>query len=53
MRFIAIESAKILLEPGVTLTLWSPLIFYTLASVATTIVAVVLIYSRYKKLPFT
>jgi len=53
LRFIAIESAKILLEPGVTLTLWSPLIFYTLASVATTIVVVVLIYSRYKKLPFT
>ena len=53
MRFITIEAARILLEPDVTLTLWSPLIFYTLASVATTIVAVVLIYSRYKKLPFT
>ena len=53
MRFIALESAKILLQPEVELTLWSPLIFYTLACVATTIVVVVLIYGRYKKLPFT
>ena len=53
MRFIAIESAKILLEPNTPLSFTHPLIFYTLASVSTTIIAVFLTYRRYKRLPFT
>jgi putative membrane protein len=52
LRFIAIESAKILLEPEKTLTLWSPLVIMALAGVVTTITSVFFIYSSYKKLPF-
>ncbi|UCH57324.1 MAG: DUF373 family protein [Candidatus Bathyarchaeota archaeon] len=52
LRFIAIESAKVLLEPEKTLTLWSPLVFFTLAGVVTTITSVFVIYSSYKRLPF-
>jgi hypothetical protein len=52
LRFIAIESAKILIEPEKTLTLWSPLVFMTLAGVVTTITSVFFIYGAYKKLPF-
>ena len=53
VRFIAIESAKIFENPEISLTLTSPLVFYTLASIATTIIAVFLTYKRYKHLPFT
>ena len=52
LRFIAIESAKVLIEPERTLTLWSPLVFMTLAGVVTTITSVFFIYGAYKKLPF-
>ena len=51
LRFIAIESAKVLIEPEKTLTLWSPLVFMTLAGVVTTITSVFFIYGAYK-LPF-
>jgi hypothetical protein len=52
LRFIAIESAKVLINPEITITLWSPLILITLAGVVTTITSVFLIYRSYKKLPF-
>ena len=52
LRFIAIESAKVLIEPEKTLTLWSPLVIMTLAGVVTTITSVFFIYGAYKKLPF-
>ena len=47
MRLIILESAEILIDPEITLTLMSPLIFYTVAGVATIILAVILIYRRY------
>ncbi len=50
---IVIESAKILQDPSTQIGFWSPLIFYTLASILTTIIAVVITYKRYKRLPFT
>jgi putative membrane protein len=50
---IVIESAKILQNPTIQIGFWSPLIFYTLASILTTIIAVVITYRRYKHLPFT
>ncbi len=49
LRFIAIESARILIYPEKTLTLWSPLVFMTLAGVVTTIMSVFFIYGQYKK----
>jgi uncharacterized membrane protein len=52
IRFIAIESANVLIEPEKTLTLWSPLVFMTLAGVLTTIITVYLIYGTSKALPF-
>ncbi|MFP3951171.1 MAG: DUF373 family protein [Candidatus Bathyarchaeia archaeon] len=52
MRFIAIESAKVLIEPGKSVTLWSPLIFYTVAGICTTILSVVVVYRRRRNLPF-
>ncbi len=52
LRFIAIESAKVLMEPEKTLTLWSPLVIMTLAGVLTTITSVFFIYGAHKKLPF-
>jgi putative membrane protein len=52
LRFIAIESAKVLIEPEKTLTLWSPLVFMTIAGVLTTILAVYIIYGTSKTLPF-
>lgn len=48
MRFILLESAKILIDPEITLTLFSPLIFYTLVGVATTILSVIIIYRNYR-----
>jgi putative membrane protein len=47
MRLIVIESAKILRDPEITLTLFSPLIFYTVAGVTTTIIIIVLVYRQY------
>ena len=47
MRLIVLESAEILIDPEITLTLVSPLIFYTVAGVATIILAVILIYRKY------
>jgi len=52
VRLIAIESAKILQNPEIQIGFWSPLIFYTLASILTTIIAVIFTYRRYKHLPF-
>lgn len=49
LRFIAIESARILIYPEKTITLWSPLVFMTLAGVVTTIMSVFIIYGQYKK----
>jgi len=49
LRFIAIESARILIYPEKTITLWSPLVFMTLAGVVTTIMSVFFIYGQYKK----
>jgi putative membrane protein len=47
MRLIVLESAEILINPEIALTLFSPLIFYTVAGVATIILAVILIYKKY------
>jgi hypothetical protein len=53
LKFIVVESAKIFQNPETPLSLISPLLLYTLASVATTIIAVFLTYRKYKRLPFT
>ncbi len=53
VRMIMIESAKILQAPETEINLLSPLIFYTLASIITTIIIVYVLYRRYKRLPFT
>ncbi|MGD0805108.1 MAG: DUF373 family protein [Candidatus Bathyarchaeia archaeon] len=53
VRFILIESAQILQNPEEQLSVLSPIIFYTFASVLTTIILVYLLYRRYKRLPFT
>ncbi|MCW3992550.1 MAG: DUF373 family protein [Candidatus Bathyarchaeota archaeon] len=50
LRFIAIESAKVLIEPEKTLTLWSPLVIMTVAGVVTTITSVFVIYGTHKRL---
>ena len=47
LRLIVLESAEILIDPEITLTLFSPLIFYTVAGVASIIVAVIIIYRRF------
>ena len=47
IRLIVLESAEILIDPEITITLFSPLIFYTIAGVASIIVAVVIIYRRF------
>ncbi len=52
LRFIIVELAKVLMEPGKTVSLWSPLVFFTIASVTTTIASVVVIYSRFKRITF-
>jgi len=53
LKFIVVESAKIFQNPETPLSWISPLLLYTLASVATTIIAVFLTYRKYKRLPFT
>jgi putative membrane protein len=52
MRLIVLESTEVLMNPEITLTLFSPLIFYTVAGVATTIITVVLIYKRFGREAF-
>jgi uncharacterized membrane protein len=52
IRFIALESARVLIEPDKTLTLFSPLVFYALAGVVTTITSVFIIYGSDRKIPF-
>lgn len=47
------ESAEILKNPQIEITFWSPLIFYTFASILTTVILVFITYRRYKRLPFT
>jgi hypothetical protein len=47
IRLIVLESAEILIDPEITLTLFSPLIFYTVAGVASIIIAVIIIYRRF------
>lgn len=51
LRFIAIESAKMLIEPEKSLTLWSPLVIMTIAGVVTTITSVFVVYGAHRKLP--
>jgi putative membrane protein len=53
MRLIVLESAKILQDPEITLTLFSPLIYYTVAGVTTTIILIVFIYRKYGRDFFT
>jgi len=52
LRFIAIESARVIIEPEKTFTLFSPLVFFTLAGVLTTITFVFIIYRSNRNLPF-
>jgi putative membrane protein len=52
LRFIALESARVLIEPDKTVTLFSPLVFYALAGVVTTITSVFIIYGSDRKIPF-
>jgi putative membrane protein len=52
IRFIALESARVLIEPDKTVTLFSPLVFYALAGVVTTITSVFIIYGSDRKIPF-
>jgi putative membrane protein len=47
MRLIVLESAKILRDPGITLTLFSPLIYYTIAGVTTIIIIILFVYRKY------
>jgi len=53
LRFIAIESAKVLIEPEKTVTPWSPLVIMTMAGVVTTITSVVFIYRAHRRLSFS
>jgi putative membrane protein len=52
MRLIVLESTEVLMNPEVTINLFSPLIFYTVAGVTTTILAVVLIYRKFGREAF-
>ena len=52
IRFIALESARVLIEPDKTVSLFSPLVFYALAGVVTTITSVFIIYGSDRKIPF-
>lgn len=49
LRFILIESAKILIEPGTPVTLYSPLVIMTIASLVTTAALVLVIYRTRKR----
>jgi putative membrane protein len=50
LRFIAIESAKTLMEPEKVLTLQSPLVIMSIAGVVTTITSVFVIYGTRRRL---
>jgi len=52
MRLIVLESTEVLMNPEISITLFSPLIFYTVAGVTTTIIAVVFIYRRFGREAF-
>ena len=52
MRLIVLESAKILLNPEISITPFSPLIFYTIAGLSTTIIMVILVYRQYGREAF-
>jgi putative membrane protein len=52
LRFIALESARVLMDPDKTVTLFSPLVFYALAGVVMTITSVFIIYRSDRKIPF-
>jgi len=52
LRFIAIGSARVLLEPEKMLTLHSPLVIMAVAGAVTTIASVFVIYGIRKRLPF-
>ncbi len=52
IRFIALESAMVLIEPDKTVTILSPIVFYAFAGVVTTITSVFLIYGSDRKIPF-
>ncbi len=44
LRFITVESAKVLLSPEKVLTLWSPLVLISFVGVVTTILTVIFLY---------
>jgi putative membrane protein len=52
IRFIGLESAKFLIDPERTLTLFSPLVFFTVAGIVMTITSVFIIYGSDRKIPF-
>jgi len=52
LRFIAIESARVLIEPEETLTFGSPLIIMTMTGVLTTITSVFFIYRAHRRISF-
>ena len=51
-RFIALESARVLIDPDKTIAPFSPLVLYALAGVLSTIISVFLIYGSDRKLYF-
>jgi len=52
LRFIAIESARVLIKPEETLTFGSPLIIITMTGVLTTITSVFFIYRAHRRISF-
>jgi uncharacterized membrane protein len=52
LRFIAIESAKVLIKPEEVLTFGSPLIIITMTGVLTTITSVFFIYRAHRRFSF-
>tara|TARA_B100001971_G_C18256444_1_gene582569 strand:- start:169 stop:1317 length:1149 start_codon:yes stop_codon:yes gene_type:complete len=52
-RFIALESARVLIDPDKTIAPFSPLVLYALAGVLSTIISVFLIYGSDRKLYFS
>lgn len=51
IRFIAVESARVLIEPEKILSLYSPLVIMALTGILTTIASIFFIYGASKKLP--
>lgn len=52
-RFIALESARVLIDPDKIIAPFSPLVLYALAGVLSTIISVFLIYGSDRKLYFS